>query len=148
MKKFTTAVKAVLAEDEREVKIKARVAELVAEGKTQEEATATAEEEAGPPEYVAFELDGREMHAYPPTDGQLVFMMASMGRGQTKDSRFASIINIMMESLREEDAVYFESRLLTRDPRQRLGVEEIEDIFAFLAEEWFADPTQSPSDSA
>lgn len=109
------------------------------------------QEDEGTPveeQYVEFKLDDRVMRAYQPTDGQLTFMLAAMGRGQTSDQRFAAIINIMMESLREEDQDYLESRLLTRDPAKRLPVKQIEAIFEYLTEEWFGRPTQPPSDSA
>ena len=99
-------------------------------------------------QYVEFKLDGRVMRAYQPTDGQLVFMLASMGRGQSNDQRFASVINIILASLRDEDADYLTSRLLTRDHKDILPVAQIEQIFEYLTEEWFARPTQSQSDSA
>ena len=103
-----------------------------------------------PPEerYVEFKLDGRVLHSYPPLDGQLAFMLAALGRGQTTEQRFAAIINIMMSTLRDEDADYLEGRLLSRDPKQRLTIKTIEEIFESLIEEWFARPTQPPSDSA
>lgn len=97
---------------------------------------------------VKFTVDGREMWAYPPTQGQLVFMMAAMGRGQTQDTRLSGMVNIMMECLREDDKDYLESRLLTQDPKRRLPVSMVENIFEHLVEEWFGRPTQSPSDSA
>lgn len=121
MKEFTTAFEEVAREDQ---------------GEAPEE------------QYVEFKLDGRVMRAYPPTDGQLAFMLAALGRGQTSDQRFAAIINIMMESLRDEDRDYMEGRLLTRDPKKRLPVKQVEAIFEHLAEEWFARPTQPQSDSA
>lgn len=128
MKEFTTAVEEVVSEDDREEKVLA----LVEAGKTREEAEAEV-----PEGFVAFKIDGREMHAFPPTDGQLAFMLAALGRGQTADSRFAAIINIMLESLRDEDKDYLESRLLTRDPKKRLGMKQVEAIFEHLTEEWF-----------
>lgn len=140
MKKFTSAVEDVVAEDEREAKIAA----IVATGKSREEA----EREVDEVKIIEFELDGRTMRAYPPNDGQLVFLMATMGRGQTKDSRFASIVNLMLESLREDDKDYMEHRLLSSDPKVRLPIKKVEEIFEYLAGEWFADPTQSQSDSA
>lgn len=91
---------------------------------------------------VEFLLDGRTMHAYQPTSGQLAFMLASLGRGQTDDGRFAAIINVMLECLRDDDKDYFESRLLTRDPKKRIGMKTIEGVFEYLTEEWFARPTQ------
>jgi len=99
-------------------------------------------------QFVAFKVDGHELHAYPPTDGQLAFMLAALGRGQTQDQRFAAIINIMLSSLRNEDADYLESRLLSRDPKVRLPIKQVEAIFEHLTEEWFARPTQPASDSA
>lgn len=98
--------------------------------------------------YISFSLDGREIHAYQPTDGQLAFMLAALGRGQTSDQRFAAIINIMLSSLRDDDKDYMESRLLSRDPKFMLPIKKVEQIFEHLTEEWFARPTQPPSDSA
>lgn len=97
--------------------------------------------------HVTFKLNGRLMRAYPPNDGQLAFMLASLGRGQTDTQRMASMINLMMSSLRNEDADFFESGLLARDPKDRIGIKAIEEIFGFLIEEWFARPTQPQSAS-
>lgn len=94
---------------------------------------------------VEFKIDGRVLRAYQPTDGQLTFMLAALGRGQRQDQRFASIINIMMASLRDDDADYLEGRLLSRDPSVRIPVEKIEEIFEFLIEEWFGGKVTPPS---
>lgn len=141
MKEFITAVEEVAAEDEYEAKITA----LVEQGKTREEAEAEVDAEQG---IVPFKIDGRVLKAHPPTDGQLAFMLAALGRGQSQDQRFAAIINIMMSALRSEDQDYFEGRLLDRDPKTRLGIKKVEEVFEYLTEEWFARPTQPPSDSA
>lgn len=129
MKEFTTAVEDVLHEDEREAKIVA----LIAEGKTREEA----EDEVDNDRFIEFSLDGRVMRAYPPNDGQLAFMLAALGRGQTSDQRFAAILNIMFESLRADDKDHLEARLLSRDPAKRLSIKRIEEIFEYLTSEWF-----------
>lgn len=121
MKEFTTAVEEIAAE---------------ADGTPVEE------------QFVAFKVDGRELRAFQPTDGQLAFMLAALGRGQSADQRFAAIINIMLSSLRDEDADYLEGRLLSRDPKKRLPIKQVEAIFEHLTEEWFARPTQPSSDSA
>ena len=134
LKEFISAVEDAAAEEEREAKIAA----LVAEGKPRDEAEAEVDGE----EPIEFKIDDRVLKAYPPTPGQLAFMLAALGRGQTSDQRFAAIINIMLESLRESDRDYLESRLLTRDPKKRLPIEKIEEIFEYLSEEWFARPTQ------
>lgn len=135
IKQFTTAVEDTVADQEREDKILA----LVEQGKTREQAV----EEVDP--YIEFELDGRNMRAYRPIEGQVVFMVAALGRGQSKESRFGSILNIMFESLREDDKDYLESRLLSRT--NPLPMKVIEGIFEFCVEGWFARPTQQPSDS-
>lgn len=139
MKEFITAVEDVIAEDEREQKILA----LIEGGKTR----ADAEAEVSGERYIEFKLDGRVMRAWAPTDGQLTFMLAALGRGQTQDQRFAAIINIMMECLRDEDKDYFESRLLTRDVKRRLSMKQIEAIFEFLTEEWFREDVPGGSTS-
>lgn len=137
MKEFVSAVEDIEAEDAREEKIAA----LMEQGKTREEAEAeTADEEE---KFVEFKLDDRVLRAYQPHEGQLTFMLAGLGRGQTNDKRFATILNIMMESLRPDDQDYLESRLLTRDKKQRLSIKKVEEIFEYLVEEWFANPTQS-----
>lgn len=141
MKEFVTAYEDVVAEDERESKIK----DLMEAGKTRAEAEA----EVGEVEdFVEFKIDDRVLRAYAPTEGQLAFMLAALGRGQTQESRFAAILNIMFESLRADDKDYLESRLLSRDPKKRLPMKQIEAIFEYITSEWFARPTQSPSDSA
>jgi len=132
VKEFVTAVQEAEAEADREAKIAA----LIEQGKTQAEA----EQEVDG--FIPFKIDGRELRAYPLLPGQLAFMMAALGRGQTADTRFAAIINIMMSSLRDDDQDYFESRLLTQDPKKLLPLEQVEEIFEFLAGEWFARPTQ------
>lgn len=139
MKEFISAVEDVEAEDAREAKIVA----LVEEGRTREEA----EHEVDDEQYVEFKVDDRVLRAYQPTDGQLAFMLAALGRGQSADQRFAAIINIMLASLRGEDQDYLEGRLLARGRKERLPIKQVEQIFEYLTEEWFARPTQPPSDS-
>lgn len=135
MKEFVTAVEDVVAADEREEKIRA----LMAEGKTREDAEA----EVDGDKPVEFKMDGRVLKAYPLTDGQLAFMLANLGRGQTADQRFAGILNIMLASLKGDDKDYVENRLLLPkgDPK-RLGIKELEAVFEYLMEEWFGNPTQ------
>ena len=122
VKSFSTAVEETLGEE--------------LDGKTVEE------------QYIEFEIDGRTLRAFHPTPGQLVFMLAAMGHGQSAEQRFAGILNIVFAALRDEDRDYVEARLLSRDPKDRKFHETLEGVFEFLAEEWFATPTEQPSDSA
>lgn len=98
--------------------------------------------------FVEFKVDDRVLRSYTPHEGQLTFMLAALGRGQSTDAKYASIINLMMSTLRGEDADYMEGRLLERDPAKRLQMPMLEEIFEYLVQEWFARPTQPPSDSA
>lgn len=156
MKSFTTAVKAEVQSSERQDKIDALVAErqnkisaLVEEGQTREAAEAKIREEAerevdnGKP--VEFELDGRKMRAYPPTDGQLIFLMASHGRGQTNNGRFSSSVNVILECLDEDDKDHLESRLLSR--KEKVDPDVLESIFEHLTEEWFGSDHPTPPSS-
>lgn len=138
MKQFALAVEDDILDQEREDKILA----LIESGKTRKEA----EEEVDP--YVEFMVGDRTIRAYRPIEGQVIFMLAALGKGQSKESRLSSILNILFESLREDDKDWLESRLLTRDPRTRLGMKTIEGIFEHCVEGWFGRPTQQPSDSA
>lgn len=97
---------------------------------------------------VPFRIDGREYKAHRPSENQLLFMMAALGRGQSDSSRMASIINLMLETLDDDDRDHLEGRLLTRDRKERLDPKIINDVFEYLTEEWFARPTKSQSDSA
>lgn len=106
-----------------------------------------AEQEGVEEKFTEFNLDGVTLRSYHPTEGQLLFMMAAMGRGQSDQSRFASIINIMLSTFKDSDRDHFEGRLLSRDPKDMLPVKQVEQIFEFLTEEWFARPTTPPSDS-
>jgi hypothetical protein len=94
------------------------------------------------------EISRRVLRAYPPTDGQLTFMLAALGRGQTSDQRFAAIINIMLSAMRDEDQDNMEQRLLSRDSKVRLPIKVVEEIFEELIAEWFGRPTKPQSDSA
>lgn len=134
MKEFNKAATEVAEEAAYLERVKA----LIAQGRTQEQA----EEEADEVAPIEFKMDGRVMRAYPPTPGQLTFMLAALGRGQTKDSRFAAIVNIMMESLHEDDQDYLESRMLSRKRSEKLDLEQLEGAFEYLVGEWFATPTQ------
>jgi hypothetical protein len=140
MKEFVSAVEDIEAEDKREAEIKALMqptpgkdGEPDEPGLSREEAEQQVDNET----YVEFKVDGRVMRAYQPHEGQLAFMLAALGRGQSQDQRFAAILNIMFESLREEDKDYLEGRLLTRDHKRRLSMKKVEGIFEYLMEEWF-----------
>lgn len=134
MKEFIVAV------EEEELEEESGVVEFTLIDKVQD-----GTDDEGKPKY---KDSKRVLKAHPPTTGQMAFLLAATGRGQTNEMRFAGIINIMLSSLDEGDADYLEGRLLTRDPKRKLGMKQIESIFEYLTEEWFGHPTEESSDSA
>lgn len=140
------AFESAAEEVEHEDHIAARIAELLktinedgSPAFTPEEAEDKAYEEEDEKKAVHFTLREREMTAYQPHDGQMAFLLANLGRGQTSDGRFAAIVNIMTECLRGGDKDYFESLLLTGDRKKRLKLKTLEGIFEYLTEQWFRD---------
>jgi len=138
MKEFTTAVEDIEAENEREEQIVALMQGTKGKGDTwlrEPMSREDAEKEVDSDPYTEFKLDDRVLKAYQPTPGQLTLLLATMGRGQSQDMRFASIINIMLSSLDEDDQDYFESRLITRDKKRGIPMKKVEEIFEYLMEE-------------
>lgn len=139
IKEFEAATEEVEHEDY----IAARIAELVAEGVDADKAEEQAYNEDDEKKAVKFKLRERELTAYQPHDGQMAFLLANLGRGQTSDGRFAAIVNIMTECLRGSDKDYFESLLLTGDRKKRLRLKTLEGIFEHLTASWFQDESSS-----
>jgi len=149
MKEFSTAVEAEIEEVEYEDAVKARTKELIDEGKEPEEAYRQAQAEVDDERgVIKFKIDDRTLRAFPLHEGQITFLMAATGRGKTDLQRGADITDLMLESLRDSDRDWFNSRLLTRDPKQRIPMKTIEAVFEYLVEEWFGRPIQPSSDSA
>jgi len=87
-----------------------------------------------------FSLDGHELKAYKPTDGQFAMVMAAMGRHTSESTKLAGIIDFFMAVMDNDSAGYLADRLLERsDP---FGLPEIEAIMTWLVEEWTGHPTQ------
>jgi hypothetical protein len=87
-----------------------------------------------------FAIDGTEMKAYQPTDGQLAMLMSNLGRHTSVQTRLAGVIDFFVAVLDEESATYVSDRLLSRtDP---LGLEQVQEIMEWMVEEWTGRPTQ------
>lgn len=92
-----------------------------------------------------FTVDGRELTAYFPGDGQLAMLAASLGRHSSQHTAIAGIIDFFVEVMDDESHAYLVERLLDRkDP---FGLDEVQSIMEWMMEEWTARPTQSPSGS-
>lgn len=131
MKEFTLAVEDEAEEQEREDAIAALMAKD--DSLTREQAEVLVDR--GTP--TEFKIGDRVLKAYKPNETQLIFLLASLGRGQSKESRMASIVNVMLESLDGDDKDWFEERLLTSDPKRRIPPKIIESVFEYLTGEWF-----------
>lgn len=143
MKEFTTAIAEIEDDDAREEKVLG----YMAEGLSREaaEKKVDGENERKP---IPFKIDGRVLYAHRPHDGQIAFMMASLGRGQSNANRFAAIINVMLETLRGEDKDWLEERLLTGDKSRTIPPKTLEEVFEYLSEAWFQDDDVSEDGEA
>lgn len=139
MKEFALAVSDEIEEQEREDKIAA----LVEQGKTREEAET--EVDRGRP--VEFKIGERTLKAYKPNETQLIFLLATMSRGQSKTTRMAGVVNVMLESLDGDDKDWFEERLLSSDPKMRIHPKTIEGVFEYLTTAWFREDASSDSEA-
>lgn len=131
MKEFILAVEDEAAEQEREDAIAA----LMAKDDSLTREQAEVQVDRGTP--TEFKIGDKVLRAYKPNETQLIFLLASLGRGQSKESRMASIVNVMLESLDEDDKDWFEERLLTSDEKRRIKPKVIESVFEYLTSEWF-----------
>lgn len=154
MKEFALAVNDELDDQEREDRILSRIRErendiiaLVDKGNARAAAEAAIRAEVeveidrGVP--VEFKIGTRVLKAYKPNETQLIFLLASLGRGQSKTSRMASIVNVMLESLDGDDKDWFEERLLTSDQSMRIHPKTIEGVFEYLTSAWFREDVSS-----
>lgn len=86
-----------------------------------------------------------ECRYFEPGDGQLAFLMASVGRHTSLPTKLAGVINFFVEVLDEPSHQYIVGRLLDRD--DEFGIEEVTEIMESMVEEWTGRPTQPPSGS-
>jgi hypothetical protein len=90
-----------------------------------------------------FAIDGQEMRAYKPTEGQFALLMVAMGRHASNMDQFAGIIDFFISVLDEPSEHYVISRMQTRD--QIIPLEKIVEIMEWMIEEWGGRPFQKPS---
>lgn len=96
-------------------------------------------------EGIEFDVDGVMCKCYHPGDGQLAYLMASMGRHTSTQERVAGVVNFFVAVLDADSQQYVIGRLLDRgDP---FGITEVQQIMEWMVEEWAGRPTKSPSGS-
>jgi hypothetical protein len=102
--------------------------------------TAIEASEAGEEDLLEFKMDGHEMRAYRPTDGQLALLMSALGRHTSGQTKVAGVIDFFVAVMDEQSHSYVVDRLLSRtDP---LGVEQVQEVIEWMIEEWSGRPTQ------
>jgi len=108
-----------------------------------ETAVKAAEAEDDKPD-LEFDLDGVMCQAYYPGDGQLAYLMASTGKHQAASERVAGLVNFFVAVLDDDSHSLIVNRLLDRE--DTFGLEEVQNIFEWMVEEWSGRPTKQPSD--
>lgn len=92
-----------------------------------------------------FKIDGHEMRAYKPTDGQFALLMMAMGRHATEADQFAGVVDFFFNVLDETSQAYVSRRMMSRE--QLIPMEQIVEILQWMIEEWGGRPFQRPSGS-
>ena len=96
-------------------------------------------------EPIVFLVDGHEMRAYKPTEGQFALLMMAMGRHASTTDQFAGVVDFFFNVLDEPSQAYVSSRMMSRE--DLIPLEKIVEIMEFLTEEWGGRPFRSPSAS-
>jgi hypothetical protein len=92
-----------------------------------------------------FSLDGQEMRAYQPTDGQFALLMMAMGKHASNTDQAAGVIDFFINVLDKPSRQYVMDRMASRD--NRIPIADVIEILEWFIEEWGGRPTQSPSAS-
>jgi len=106
-----------------------------------EEAVVEIEEEPS----LVFAIDGHEMRAYKPTEGQFALLMMAMGRHASNIDQFSGVIDFFIQTLDEPSQRYVLDRMMTRT--DIIPLSKIVEIMEWMIEEWGGRPFQKPSAS-
>lgn len=105
-----------------------------------------AEESAeGGPEPLVFAIDGHELRAYQPSEGQFALLMMAMGRYTTQTDQFAGILDFFIQVLDSESERHVLDRMSQRETT--IDMDTIADILTWMIEEWGGRPFQNRSAS-
>jgi hypothetical protein len=96
-------------------------------------------------EPITFTIDGDEVTAYPPKDGQMMLFMAAQAEGRDVTVGIAAIVDFLDGIFNENGRVLLRRRLMDRE--DTFGMAQVMDIISYLFEEWTARPTESPRGS-
>jgi hypothetical protein len=104
-----------------------------------------AETDEGGPEPLVFTLDGEELRAYQPSEGQFALLMMAMGRHTTQTDQFSGILEFFVQVLDRDSEQLVLNRMMRRETT--IPMETIADILTWMIEEWGGRPFQKPSAS-
>jgi hypothetical protein len=92
-----------------------------------------------------FKVDGKELRAFKPTEGQFALLVMAMGRHASEMDQFAGIIDFFIQVLDEPSQRYVIDRMMSRN--DIIPMSEIVDIMEWMIEEWGGRPFQKQSGS-
>jgi hypothetical protein len=92
-----------------------------------------------------FKIDGHELRAYKPTEGQFALLVMAMGRHTTEMDQFAGIIDFFIQVLDSDSQKYVIDRMMSRS--DIIPMSQIVEIMEWMIEEWGGRPFQRQSAS-
>jgi hypothetical protein len=94
---------------------------------------------------LAFMIDGQELFAYRPTEGQFALLMMALGRHASETDQFAGIIDFFINVLDAPSQRYVIDRMMGRT--NIIPLSKIVEVMEWFVEEWGGRPFTSPSAS-
>ena len=105
--------------------------------------TAEGEVEEG---LLSFDLDGEPLEAHEPEPSQLALLMHAAARYTSTREAVAGFLDFFFNVMDDRHAQHIRARLLDR--KDDFGLDEVEEIVAWMVEEWTGVPFKRPSDSS
>ena len=102
------------------------------------------EETEDEPSFI-FSIDGHELRAFQPTEGQFALLMMVMGRHASNVDQFAGVIDFFIQVLDEPSQRYVIDRMMSRV--DVIPMETIVAVLEAMIEEWGGRPFQKASGS-
>lgn len=104
------------------------------------------EEDAEDDVSLSFLHDGREVHFYEPSPGQLAIMSTLSSNSKDREG-IRTLISFFFSVMDEETRDYFYDRLMDRNDSFDIDADGgVLDLFEYMMEEWSGKATKQPSD--
>jgi protein-tyrosine-phosphatase len=92
-----------------------------------------------------FTLDGEELRAFKPTEGQFALLMMAMGRHVAQTEQISGVLDFFINMLDAPSQRYVMNRMASRD--DVIATATIVEILEWMIEEWGGRPFPKPSAS-